>query len=455
MKMNKMKHADVNFEDVWLAFTEDIQKKLWSDSVIKQGPVSFKATIKSIDSSSIVLEIARLNRLNLLNLTRVNDKNLIIALNKEGYERIFTLSKIDPLNANLDLLKFNLLGEQPLRQQGVFNINDNVSVELLELANGSDAVNSQIRITYQADQAESELIESAILEEENVSGIDSLMRDVNHPTDLFEVPLDGNRDGIVSFSEVAAYADHINRAVQEDDDEIKVTDVAGAIIDGCWGVSGASYCAPTLAYWSETAIIPNVDVDVGMLVLEPWEMSIPLFPFFVDIPETLFESQALTYNHNGNIGILDSTLTSTSDKLETIMEDIFIQKKVIRFMSGIKDKLEFNQLLEELNAGDLPPLLVRCCVKMFDPVTGDRWPEYEVCGVRKIRKRPTIRGSNVKGGVKGKGKCCEKYYRLECKKAYDSTRTGEFQGRMHFECQYMNIIDVVNAVGDRRGWNVL
>jgi hypothetical protein len=122
-------------------------------------------------------------------------------------------------------------------------------------------------------------------------------------------------------------------------------------------------------------------------------------------------------------------------------------------MSEIKDKLDFNQLLEQLNdAGDLPPLLVRCCVKMFDPVTGDRWPAYEVCGVRKIRKRPTIRGSNMKGGVKGKGKCCEKYYRLECKKAYDSTRTGVFQGRMHFECQYMNIIDVVNAVGDRRGW---
>ena len=58
----------------------------------------------------------------------------------------------------------------------------------------------------------------------------------------------------------------------------------------------------------------------------------------------------------------------------------------------------------------------------------------------------------MKGGVKGKGKCCEKYYRLECKKAYDSTRTGEFQGRMHLECQYMNMIDVVNAVGDSMGW---
>ena len=252
-----------------------------------------------------------------------------------------------------------------------------MSVELLELANGSDAVNPQIRITYQADQAEFELIESAILEEENLSGIDSLIRDVNHLADPFEVPLDGNIDGFVSFSEVAAYADHINEAV-EAEEQIKVTDVAGAIIDAGWGIEGASYCVPTLAYWSVTSIIPDLDVAVGMLVLESWEMSIrELCPFFVDIHiESLFESEALTYNHNGNIGNLNSTLISTSDKLEKIMEDIFIQKQVIRFMSGIKNQLEFTQLLEELNAGDLPPLLVRCCLKMFDPVTGDRWPEY-------------------------------------------------------------------------------
>jgi hypothetical protein len=230
-----------------------------------------------------------------------------------------------------------------------------------------------------------------------------------------------------------------------------VTEVADAIEDAGLGIAEAKYCAGIPAFESKTCIIPFIDAEVLAPALDARNDSDPCTVYFtefmVDLSAQRDEIELDIFSHNGTIRVFDQ---NPERALANIMEDLnwaFETRQQFIQIAEIKSEEEIDRLLVKLEEmqkdGNLSKYLARCCVNMVDSVTGDMWPAYEVYGVRKIRKRPTIQGSNVKG----KGKCkCEKYYRLMCSKGGDSTRTGVFQGRMQLEFQYMDMVDVCRHI---------
>jgi len=285
--------------------------------------------------------------------------------------------------------------------------------------------------------------------------------------------IDCNSDGIVSSIELSTFASDITSKAAEGN-PLDATDIVDALaVAGFDTISKAKFSNPLSAFKSETAVYAGMLGDVKPLDLllagggkpdeggfYPWDLTSP------DLQELpggdgdpverglLYNVDLLMDEDVEGMGMgmgfvfegisEDPMQGNLSDTIQDVWQNFQVQRRLLAQISEIQSEEGFRKLIDELEemkqGGELPRYLVRCCVKMFDPASGDVWPGYEVLGVRRIRKRVNV-----------KGKCkCKKYYRLECKKGREnSIRTGVFKGRLHIECQYMDMIDVVRAIVDR------
>ena len=439
MKMNKMKReTQITPLEALIGFSDRVAGI--TEQGLSDGAVQFSATIVSIVNTKTI-EISVNYFVRSLSLQN-GDIVLIKDIQTRQILIISVVVNIRPTAAGGNLLLENLRTLKPNNPEdlqdlsGLFRKNQGVIVDVLKLPKGSDALPAQLELAYAEMRSLPGKSTTPAIDVDDIDVDDGVLKSI-----------DINGDDDVTSNEIANYAADINEAVVEGA-KIDATEVAAAIDDAGLKICKADFWAATPAFQSETVTFPILTAEI----FTGWEITkrgagtlTPEPAVLIDLPLDPAGLQSAWRSALAPFGFDKNAIEDLDSAFET-------RKQFRARIAEIKSEEELNDLLVELKEmqkdGDLPKYLVRCCVKMVDPVTGDKWPEYEVCGVRKIRKRPTIRGSNVKG----KGKCCEKYYRLECKKTYDSTRTGEFQGIMHFECQYMNMIDVVNAVGDAWGW---
>jgi hypothetical protein len=418
MKMNNMKRETQIAPLEALRGLSDRVADITKDGLSEDRgrTLQFSATIVSIVVGTKTIEI--MTGVQIPVDTLVLFKNNITARILCVVENI--QSVVESWKIQLNVIKY------PWDDLSLFKIGQVVDGEVFKLSKGSAALSAQLEIVY-ADKRRS----------------------------------DGETDIHGGSSDVEDYVDDLNEALIGEI-ILDVTEVAAAIDDARFRIAEAEYCAGIPGFESKTCIIPFIDAEVlgrrdAQPVLDTRDSDPCTQPmcFGTGFPEFMVDLLAERdligldiFSHNGTIGDFDQ---NPERALANIIEDLDwafeTRQQFGEQIAEIKSEEESDKLLVKLEemqkGGDLPKYLARCCVKMVDPVTGDMWPAYEVYGVRKIRKRPTIRGSNVKG----KGKCkCEKYYRLMCSKGGDSTRTGVFQGRMQLEFQYMDMVDVCRHI---------
>lgn len=404
MKMNKMKretqtdqnethHSVFGLLQDMHDRVADIKKEGLSED--RGQPLQFSATIVSIVVDTKTIEI--------VTGVRILVDDLVLFKNNITLKETRILCVVENIQSVVEgwkiLLKYV---RTPGGDLNFFKIGQVVFGEVLKLPKGSAAQSAQLEIVY-ADRRQ------------------------------------------MDCEDLTAYVSDLNEALID----VDVTEVAAAIDDARFRIAEAEYCAGIPAFESKTVIIYFIDAEVlGR------NDSDPHGDIFIDLSAEKDLIELNIFSHNGTIGIgaFDQN-PERPEHLANIIQDLDsafeTREQFGAQIAEIKSEEEIDKLLVELEEmqkdGDLPKYLARCCVRMVDPVTGDRWPAYGMYGVRKIQKRPTIQGSNVKG----KGKCkCEKYYRLMCSKDGDSTRTGVFQGIMQLEFQYMDMVDVWRHIRD-------
>jgi hypothetical protein len=392
-----------------------------------------------------------------------------VAINIWGNEIIAKILEVRPEDRVMNLGLLPGLGVYffELFNGGHINEGDRLLISGLSLAEGSMAVDAQLGLTYQGGQLQLELGSSGqdrLSRRRKNRDLEILYNDSTIDIDGLIGFIDIDCDGFIDSNEVEEFVDDLNTAVSTTEDGIDVAIVASVIDAAGFNIVQATFGHAVPGFDSTTAVFTGLMAEVATVAREA-DVAI-VDSLFGGIPVAQ-EAGAVRYNVNIDVAWLDENVEgmgmgfafdgisedpmqgSLSDTIQDVWQNFQVQRQILEQISEIQSEEGFSKLIDELKemkkGGELPRYLVRCCVKMFDPASGDVWPAYEVCGVRKIRKRVNVKG------VKGECKCkCKKYYRLECKKGRDnSTRTGVFKGRVHIECQYMDMIDVVRAIVDR------
>ncbi len=339
------------------------------------------------------------------------------------------------------------------------NNGDIVIVTKIQLAKGSDAfLPAGVQLTYAPNT------QKPLSLEKELSGVDLLINnDQNDELGGGLSLIDNDLDGTVTTMEATEFVNEINDQIMDDLNTIDLSDIAEAIDRAGFAICEAELRPSINMYKSETILIPEVFVEAATALglsggpVNGADWALTGDEIYIDIPEIDTWSKALNgepkingivYNHNGIEGKFGDTL-----QLEEIMVKLrnkFVEQS--KFIEGIAVLNEIpikTMVLKEMRrlkekGDDGAEVLIGCRVKMFDSVTGDVWPVYEVIGIRGIRKREKI----CVGGKEKKGKC-KRYYRLECKNGGDSTRSGKMRGRMYIECQYMKMVDLIDAFRER------
>jgi hypothetical protein len=472
MKINKMKLENDVFPSVELVF-EDIKQSIFDFSKKQQSDEDsgIFTTINSIDFRNRVIEVE------VMTADQVKVDDLVWLTAKSGRSiagRVIQVGGASNRNRGIPvavvLMTSFVGGGFTTTEQIQLKKGDAVVVTKIQLAKGSNIiVPARVEVTYTSKSSPIEI-------EENSSGIESLF---NNPNDLLagkDIVLDDNGDGNVTTMETADFVEDIKERIDAESD-IDLVEVAEAIDAAGFAIREAELMPTIAMYSSETVIIPRVNAEVIGGFVDFGFTGVPLSgaaratpQIWIDIPIVAMSTAAIPaldplaattrmgqglgldremvalYRHDGTIGTL---LWNTPRPIGMLMVELkeAFQGRVSFFENigevwGMTGAVGMRRLKEK---GDTnTKILVGCRVMMVDENSGDRWPGCEVIGIRGIRKR-------VKKSVCGRENegVCRKYYRLECKNGGESTRSGKMRGRMHIECEYMKMVDLIDAFIER------